>query len=302
MRRALLALALLLAASPASAISSYGAESGGGGASSLITVSSGLGSYNIDPPAGGLTLGDDPTEWPFYSMSKNGNVPLMKICDPQATDEGDGCIELEHNCQVVTAGSEDCNTVFYQRSNGTRQQMLTINGDELGDAIARTVFHSGVRFEHHIIIPNGSNPSLSGAEMGRMTVDTTENQLLIGDTTTDPIVLDERQQVDFRVEPPTARTYGWFKAHAAMTVAGIDCITDTGTATLSVQECDSTGASCSGLDGATEIVCDSNSQSDDGTLSNPSIDTGDWVKVTVSGIASAPTDLALTVRYRMTRK
>lgn len=302
MRRALLALALLLAASPASAISSYGAESGGGGASSLITVSSGLGSYNIDPPAGGLTLGDDPTEWPFYSMSKNGNVPLMKICDPQATDEGDGCIELEHNCQVVTAGSEDCNTVFYQRSNGTRQQMMTINGDELGDAIARTVFHSGVRFEHHIIIPNGANPALSGADTGRMTVDTTENQLLIANGGSVPNVYDERRIESFSVTSPAAKSYPWFNAYADMTVASIVCLTDTGTVTLAVQECDATGASCAGLDGATEIVCDSNSHGDDGTLSNPTIDAGDWVKVTASATASSPTVLGVTIKYKMTRK
>jgi hypothetical protein len=147
---------------------------------------------------------------------------------------------------------------------------------------------------------NESSPS----EVGRKLVyDKTGKQFWVctgaGTTTTATWkrVAAEVQQESLRVASPTSRTYGWFRAHVATAARAIDCITDTGTVTLSVQECDATGSSCSGLDGGTALVCDSNGQSDDGALSNASIDAGDWVKITASATSGSPTDLALTLQY-----
>jgi hypothetical protein len=289
---------------------------GGSGTDVGIQWAAGYGTLHMNPPTeatygGGLAMSDgaDPMEWPWFWLSPSnfdgtsgsGN-PGLRICDPDASDEGDGCIEIEQNCQVTTAGSEDCNAVFYQRSNGSRQAMITISGDETGGGIARVVFSSGVHFTHHIFIPHSANPDLTGSDIGRMTVDETEYQLLLGDGSGTPQVHDQRRQRDYSIQSPTARTLGFYKAYAAETIANINCITDTGTATLSLQECDATGGSCAGVDGATEIVCDSNNQADDGTLSNPTIDTGDWVKIVISGVAGSPTDLAISVGYKMTRK
>jgi len=45
-----------------------------------------------------------------------------------------------------------------------------------------------------------------------------------------------------------------------------------------LDECDSAGANCSGVDGATDITCTQGTNaSDDASLSNGSIDANDWV-------------------------
>lgn len=93
----------------------------------------------------------------------------------------------------------------------------------------------------------------------------------------------------------------FWRANAASTITSITCIIQgTGVSpriTLAVQECTSTGASCAGVDGATTIACDPDGQADDGTLSNPSADAGDWYQLDITSIGGIPAQLTVCVDY-----
>jgi len=89
-----------------------------------------------------------------------------------------------------------------------------------------------------------------------------------------------------------------FKAPAALTIVGIDCIVFAATSVvLSVEECNSSGASCAGVDGSTTITCDTDGAADDGALSNPSIDSGDWIKFNFGTHTGSTGGAAVTIRY-----
>jgi hypothetical protein len=102
-------------------------------------------------------------------------------------------------------------------------------------------------------------------------------------------------QKDFTILDPVAADNSMlFKARNAMTVSDIHCLAQGGgTITLQILECDSAGANCAGLDGASTITCDSDGAEDDGSLSNGSIDAGDWVQV----LYGAPSGTVNTLTY-----
>lgn len=64
-----------------------------------------------------------------------------------------------------------------------------------------------------------------------------------------------------------------------------------------MDECDSAGASCAGVDGATDITATSTQATDDGTLSNPSIDANDVVQWHTTSVSGTNTDLLICMDY-----
>lgn len=102
-------------------------------------------------------------------------------------------------------------------------------------------------------------------------------------------------QKDFTILDPVAADNSMlFKARYAMTVSNVHCLAQGGgSITLQILECDSAGANCAGIDGSTTITCDSDGAADDGSLSNASIDAGDWVQV----LYGAPSGTVNTLTY-----
>lgn len=89
-----------------------------------------------------------------------------------------------------------------------------------------------------------------------------------------------------------------FKAPFAMTITAIHCAVWAATSfPLSVEECSSTIGSCAGVDGATTITCDTDGATDDGSLSNPSIDAGDWIKLNFGTASGTPVGTTVTIYY-----
>ena len=107
-------------------------------------------------------------------------------------------------------------------------------------------------------------------------------------------------QKDYTILDPVAADSSFlFKAQFAMTITDIHCISEgtTPSITLQILECGADGTSCAGVDGATTITCDSDGAEDDGSLSNGSIDAGDWVSV-VYGTPSGTVDaLSFSIYY-----
>jgi hypothetical protein len=90
------------------------------------------------------------------------------------------------------------------------------------------------------------------------------------------------------------------------TINEINCIVDPAddlgdTAVIFLEERDSTADNPAGLDGTTTITCDGDGASDDGTLSNPTIDTGDFWSVVVTSTSGTISNLTVNGTYSVTR-
>jgi hypothetical protein len=142
-------------------------------------------------------------------------------------------------------------------------------------------------------IPNSSGPTVDAA--GEIALDTTTDQLRYygGAARVIPYI----QYASFVIPAPAATDdINIMKAPYGMTIIGVDCIVQgTTSVTGQLQECDSAGANCADTD--SDIVCDADGAADDGTLSNGSIDSGDWIQWKTTSISSTPTFLTVTFRY-----
>jgi hypothetical protein len=91
----------------------------------------------------------------------------------------------------------------------------------------------------------------------------------------------------------------FYKAPYALTISDVDCIVDPADSSESVvidiQECNSTGDSCVTIDAT--ITCDNDGAADDGSLSNATIDAGDWVAFDVGTVTGTVTAVSTTVKW-----
>jgi hypothetical protein len=85
--------------------------------------------------------------------------------------------------------------------------------------------------------------------------------------------------------PSDADNFLFFRAASAFTVTGVNCMTSTAASTgvITVQECDANGAACVSV--ATGTCAATNTTL---TVTNGSIDAGDWVRVDVGVVAGGP--------------
>jgi hypothetical protein len=88
-----------------------------------------------------------------------------------------------------------------------------------------------------------------------------------------------------------------FKAPRAITITDIYTIVDPADSaesiSVDIQECDGTGDNCATVDAA--ITADNDGAEDDGTLSNGTIDSGDWVMLVLGAPTGTITALTVTI-------
>jgi hypothetical protein len=150
-------------------------------------------------------------------------------------------------------------------------------------------------FTGSVQIPNGTGPTVDGA--GEVAVDTTTDQFQFYGAA--KRALPSIQSMSFVIPAPaTTDDINVMKAPYGMTILGIDAIVQgTTSATGQLQECDSTGASCTDLD--SDIVADADGAADDGTLTDSAIASGAWLRWKTTSVSGTPTFLTVTVRYRV---
>ena len=132
---------------------------------------------------------------------------------------------------------------------------------------------------------------------GEITIDTTSDQLRYYGAAQK--VLPSIQYASFVIPAPAATDdIIVMKAPYGMTIISTSCIVQ-GTTSVhgQLQECDSAGANCADTDDTDDITCDADGAADDGTLSNASIDSGDWIMWKTTSIADTPTFLTVTFKY-----
>jgi len=97
--------------------------------------------------------------------------------------------------------------------------------------------------------------------------------------------------------PATTDDINLAKATEAMTIIAINCIVQgTTSATGQLQECSTTGTSCTDLD--SDIVCDADGAADDGAIADTAIASGAWIRWKTTSVSGTPTHLTVTATYR----
>lgn len=85
------------------------------------------------------------------------------------------------------------------------------------------------------------------------------------------------------------------KTPVGLKVESINCITNTGTAPITLQQCNSSDQACSSIN--TAISCSTTGANDGGGISAPNIPLGDYLNLVVGTTSGSPTSLNLTVVY-----
>jgi hypothetical protein len=132
-----------------------------------------------------------------------------------------------------------------------------------------------------------ANPTDCAAGTWATTIDASGNLTCSAQTKTFSVVVPSVAATDDMI---------LFKAPAALTLTGLDCIVSAATsATINIQECDSTGASCA--DTATaDLACDTDGATTT-SFTDAAIASGAWVKLDVASISGTPGTLTVTVKY-----
>lgn len=169
------------------------------------------------------------------------------------------------------------------------------NQTDLNSALGAKAPTADPVFTSSVQLPNGTSPTVDGA--GEIAVDTTTDQLQFFGAA--KRALATTLPTSFVVPAPLdTDDFNLGKAAFGMTIAAVDCIVQgTTSVTGQLQECDATGGSCADLD--SDIVCDADGAADDGTLTDPTIAAGNWLRWKTTSVSGSPTFLTVTVRYRV---
>lgn len=144
-------------------------------------------------------------------------------------------------------------------------------------------------------IPNGTGPTVDAA--GEIAVDTTSDQLqFYGGAKR---ALPSIQHVSFVIPAPAATDdMLLMKAPYGMSIINIKGVLQGSTNVVGqLQECNSSGASCADLD--SDITFDGGEDGDDGSLTDSSIASGNWIAWKTTSVSGTPTFLTVTVTFRV---
>ncbi len=165
-------------------------------------------------------------------------------------------------------------------------------------------------FTADIITTTGSDPKVTAANSdgpasptaGDMWIDTTATYGQLGFYDAAVSVIDPRVLLPLSYPSPVGSTSQMVaKMPYGIVIRSINCIIDpagTGeSVVMYLDECDSSGDNCAGIDGATTISCGNAGAADDGSLSNATVDANDWIKINFDAVTGTVSTLGVTVVY-----
>jgi hypothetical protein len=143
-------------------------------------------------------------------------------------------------------------------------------------------------------IPSGAAVTVDAA--GEVGIDTTADDFVYYGGAKRVLTYEMWKSITLE-SPADADSFLIFKAPYAMTITDIHCIVDPGdaaeSAVIDIQECDANGDNCATVDAA--ITCDNDGAEDDGSLSNGTIDAGDWVLFDVGAVTGTVSNVTATI-------
>ena len=197
--------------------------------------------------------------------------------------------------QLPAAGPTSANSVMAWGTAGAQAGTLAdpkIHANTWAD-LDNYALLTGATFTADLVIPNSNNPTIDTA--GDIGIDNTSGQFVYYSTS--KRVISPTHFVSLVIPAPSVDDdMNILKAPYGMTILGIDCIVQGSTsATGQIQECTSSGGGCADLDA--DITCDSDGAADDGTLTDPTIASGAWLRWKTTSLSGTPTFLTVTVKY-----
>jgi len=151
-------------------------------------------------------------------------------------------------------------------------------------------------------IPNGAAPTVD--TIGQIAIDSTDDQLVYYGASKRVITYDNSKS--FVLESPVdADRFIFWQVNDNITITSINGIVDPADSAESVvialYESSSTGdftdLATNGIDGATTITADNDGADDDGSLSNASVDAGDWIGIDIGTVTGTVTWLTVTFEF-----
>lgn len=221
--------------------------------------------------------------------------------DPTITF-GDSSVIISH--PVVSSGSGS-SIIFEGATADNFETTLTVvdptTPDKtitLQDKTGTVALTDSETFTTSLALPQGTGPTVDAA--GEIAVDTTDGQLIYYGTA--KRVISYKLQKNLSYDSPTSSDLIHFwKPADNITITSINCIVDPAgageSAVIDIQECDSNGDSCASVDAA--ITCANTNTADDGSLSNPTIDAGDWVVLDGGTVTGTVTNVGVEIRYTL---
>lgn len=179
----------------------------------------------------------------------------------------------------------------------------TLTGDEIsvddafllnnGDTGTGTYDFGGA---DDVEIPNGTGPTVDTA--GQIAIDTTGDQLIYFGGAERVVTFQFTKS--FALEDPAdADSILLWEVPFDITIVSWSCIVDPGdtgeSVAVDLQETDATGDSGASIDAA--VTCDNDEANDDGTLSNPTLDAGDYLLLDIGTVTGTVTWLSGSIVY-----
>ncbi|MBI3251125.1 MAG: hypothetical protein HYZ61_04755, partial [Candidatus Andersenbacteria bacterium] len=261
--------------------------------------------FQVDQNATGAVAG--------ISIDDEGTGLALDIDDAGNADVIDVIAEntgFSNDIINVQSNEEDTGTFNFLKlisdADGTPDTELTINqdGDITTDGVisATGITSTGVvdfGGATSTEITNGTAPTVDAT--GEIAIDSTDGQVKYFDGTAARTLTYKKQFSTTLESPSDSDNFNLLKAPYALTITSIQCVVDPAdsseSAVITVQERDGNGDSPAGVDGATAITCANTNTADDGSLSNGTIDSGDWVSLDIGTVTGTVTQLTVTVNY-----
>ncbi len=198
---------------------------------------------------------------------------------------------------AVTGGT--VNTILYKGADGNLGSEAALAYDASTNTVTADVFTT-----------SGSDPRLNASNSdgpasptaGDIWIDTTATYGQLGFYDAAVSVIDPRVLLPLSYPSPVGSTSQIVaKMPYGVVIRSINCIIDpSGTGesvVIYLEECDSAGDNCAGIDGATTITCGNAGAADDGSLSNATVDANDWIKINFDAVTGTVSTLGVTVVY-----
>lgn len=245
----------------------------------LLLIPSILFAQDINnPPLNITTVNGAVSTYPYALKFPNGSL----------TDDVSGAIVSFSSLVDDTAFSTawDTDTTRSASKNALYDQM-SLYGLKAGDTWTGTHDFGGAVLE----VPNGASPTVDAA--GEIAHDTTDDQFVYGAT---PRVIAYTCERCFALETPVVGddNVPVWSPNDAITITSMYCRTQGGTS-AEIQISDGTNA-------CESIVCDSDGQADDGTLTNNTFTANERMEFDTIAVTGSVTWVNYCVRYTIDRQ
>jgi len=197
---------------------------------------------------------------------------------------------------VVLRLKQDSTADIVQILDGSSEVFTILDGGNVGIGEVAPGATLEIVSTGSLRIPQGTGPTVDAA--GELAIDTTSDQLVFYGGAKRVVTYKRNKTVTLE-SPADADNFNLFKAPYAITITDIECIVDPAdsseSAVIDVQERDATADNPATVDAT--ITCDNDGAADDGSLTNGTIDSGDWVSLDIGTVTGTVTQVTVTISY-----